>query len=418
MNRFEAANVVSRWFSSIDVPDDAMSVYKTRGESSSSERSSSVSSRRRGTSEASEHCEIHTTRTEGSNVSEGSSLGLAQHGLSSAPGPCTCLCARHRYDSSEHSFSFGMHRDFPRGERASSHGSVPDNAHIKRLVNSEHKMRSTSEPSEHSCVCSAEESCCAGSLETLSCEESKNRLTEQIVPQPRSPVIFEPCRNCQHCARKLSLPETQSPKPCDSDLESTLSRPIQISQNDNKGETSKEESLPTAETGKPDIKTSFPPSSLVSELSSRLSLSWRPVAWDLGLRNSDLSRFEEASLFRDQASTMLHYWLSSNSCTLECKHCEQVILERLGEAFENAHRADLKDLLENCKERDSYTYTWQCDYRVDGRLNAILQRLCWTISSSRTHDFFENTSVAINPLATVHSRFVTKISTRWISCLF
>ena len=128
-----------------------------------------------------------------------------------------------------------------------------------------------------------------------------------------------------------------------------MSNPIQISHGGVKEESCKEEMFSIAETGEPDLKSSFPLSSMLPELSSRLSLSWRPVAIDLGFRSHDLECFEEGSLLRVQASRMLHCWLSKNICTLECKHCEEVILEKLGETFENVHRADLKDFLEHSK---------------------------------------------------------------------
>ena len=124
-----------------------------------------------------------------------------------------------------------------------------------------------------------------------------------------------------------------------------MSNPIQISHGGVKEESCKEEMFSIAETGEPNVKSSFPLSSMLPELSSRLSLSWRPVAIELGFR----SHFEECSLLRVQASRMLHCWLSKNICTLECKDCEEVILERLGEAFENVHRADLKVFLEHSK---------------------------------------------------------------------
>lgn len=351
INRFDAANVVSRWLSSVHLADQALEMHKTRGESSSS-----VSSRRRGTSGASEHCEMRTRSNGGSNLSEGSSPLGSRYSLNSAREPCTCACPRHRFDSSEHSLPFS------RDARASSYDSASHVASgpVQRLVNSEHKTRSSSLPSEHSCP--TEESYCGSLTERLSCEESQINSTEQIVPQPR--LFVDPCRNCEHCAPKLPVQETKGPKSRhsvqemsndrhtnrrDADLD-FMSSPFQIAHNGVDEDFSKEESFATAETGEPDVKSRFPPSSMVPELSSRLSVSWRPVAFDLGFRRSQLGRFEESSLLRVQANQMLNFWLSNNSCSLGCRHCEEVILERLGEAFENAHRADLKDFLDNSKE--------------------------------------------------------------------
>ena len=183
------------------------------------------------------------------------------------------------------------------------------------------------------------------------------------MPEPQSRCFLDACRNCDHCAQKLPLQETEIPKPCEQyptpdttqfaqctnsggTEPELLSSPMQVSNSDdNPQQTSKEEQLSVDETGEPDMKSSFPLTNLVDDLSSRLSLSWRLVALDLGFRNSDLGRFEESSLLRVQASMMLENWLTINRCTLDCKQCEQAIKEKLAEAFENAHRADLNDFL-------------------------------------------------------------------------
>jgi len=138
----------------------------------------------------------------------------------------------------------------------------------------------------------------------------------------------------------------------DADL-SVISSPVQVSKSDIKEDVSSQstdELFPTMETGVTDDRKSLPVSSFLPELSSRLSLSWRPVAFDLGFRSSELGCFEQASLLRVQASDMLHSWLSKNKCTLECEYCQRVILERLEDAFENAHRSDLKDFLRHSRE--------------------------------------------------------------------
>ena len=358
INRFDAATIVGRWLSRISTADDAMAMDRRRGGSGMSERSSSLDSRRRGTSEASEHCDVRTRSTEGSNASEGSPQLGSRQSPSGSRVPFSVACPRHSLELSERSLLFGRDRFFSRDARASSHGSLPDaSRQVQRLISSELKPRSSSSPSEHSCP--TESSYCASSLERLSCEESQNGSTEQIVPQPRCQIVLDQCRSCQHCAPRLSLQETEGPKPCKSIQETShaelgsMSNPIQISHGSVKEESSKEEMFSIAETGEPDVKSSFPLSSMLPELSSRLSLSWRPVAIDLGFRSHDLGSFEEGSLLRVQASRMLHCWLSKNICTLECKHCEGVILERLGEAFENVHRADLKDFLEHSKNSRS-----------------------------------------------------------------
>lgn len=329
INRFDAATIVGRWLCSINTVDQELEMHRIRGESGSlSERSSSFNSRRRGTSEASE----------GSPLLE----------LRCSRRPCMCDCPRHSYDSSEHSPFFGRGLVFPGGARASSHGTIPDvvaHGHARRLLSSELKGRSASEPSEHSCP--TEESLCL-SLDRLSREESQSGSTEQIVPQPRSRRLLETCSSCQLCAPKLPLQETEGPKAANS-VQETTSDSCTSGTSGVKEELSKEESLPTAETSEPDTKSSVPLSSLLPELSSRMGLSWKPVAFNLGFRASELCRFEETSLLRVQASQMLQYWLDSNRCTLRCEHCEKVILENLAEAFENARRVDLKDFLEHSK---------------------------------------------------------------------
>ena len=330
INRFDAATIVGRWLSSINTADQELAMHRIRSESGSlSERSSSINSRKRGTSEASE----------GSPLLE----------LSRSRRPCICDCSRHSYDSSEHSPFFGRSLVFPRGARALSHSSIPDvlaHTHARRLLSSELKGRSASESSEHSC--STEESLCL-SLDRLSCEESQNGSSEQIVPQPCSRRLLDPCRSCQLCAPKLPLQETEGPKAANS-VQETTSDSCTSGACGVEEEFSKEESLPTAETSEPDTRSSVPLSSLLPELSSRMGLSWMSVAFNLGFRASEFCRFEETSLLRVQASQMLQYWLDNNRCILQCEHCEKVIMQKLGEAFEDARRADLKDFLDLSKQ--------------------------------------------------------------------
>lgn len=353
MNQNQAADVVGRWLRNMEISDQDTSGYKTRGESSASEGSPFVRSRRRGTSEASENCEVCSRSRGGSNASEGSSdLMGSENSVNSARE-----IPQRKFDSSRQ-FPFGVYRDLPRTARASSYGS----ATLRQPFTS--RVRTTSTPSEHSCAHSADESYYSGSLDRLSCEESQRGSTEQIVPEPQSRCLLNACRNCDQCAQKLSQQETGIPKPCEQNPSidamqfaqctnsggtepEFLSSPMQVSNgDDNPEQTSKEEQLSVDETGEPDMKSSFSLRNLVADLSSRLSLSWTLVAFDLGFRNSDLRRFEESSsLLRIQASMMLENWLTNNRCTLDCKQCEQEIKERLAEAFENAHRADLKDFL-------------------------------------------------------------------------
>lgn len=369
MNRFDAATVISRWLSSVTRAQHSPTMYKHRGESSTSERSCSVSPRRRGTSEASEHSEISTRSMAGSSASEGSPLLATRNGIGIARGPCSSVvCSRHSFDTgsrkesgaSENSLPFDGMNVASRGSSVASHNSFNDVSFQHRGADSRHGLRSASLPSTHSHL--TEESF-SGFLERLSSEESQNDGTEQIVPQPRLPI--HPCRDCQHCAQKLSAQDTGKVKvrlsveetakdthvkSRDAELELT-STPVQVSSGDIKKDSfdpsTEEESLPTEETYVTDDNSALPMSSLIPELSSRLSLSWRRVAVDLGFRRSELECFEQASLLRVQATHMLHSWLSKNKCTLGCERCQGVILERLGEAFENAQRADLKDFLQH-----------------------------------------------------------------------
>ena len=298
MNQVDAAAIVGRWLFSVD-QDLAMRI--TRSECGLSERRTSLSSRRYRSTEASEH-----------------------------------------HDSCAF-------------EGSSPPGSQP----------------STSLPSEHSCQTGLA-SCCMP-LEALSCEEYQRSLSDQLVLQPRSRRLFDPCQGCQHCASILPQQETRGPKSCNSEKElpasatdaddDSVSVSVQVSSaaHDESvsvqvssaadDESSKDLSLSTAETGEPHEKASFPFRSELTELSSRLSLSWRPVARELGFGTTELCQFEETSLLRVQASRMLEDWLSKSRCRLGCKNCEESILEALGEAFENAHREDLKDFLEHSRKK-------------------------------------------------------------------
>ena len=371
INRFDAATVISRWLSSVEKDQQIPTMYKTRGESSASERSCSFSSRTRETSGASEHSDVRTRSMGGSSTSEGSPLLAKKHSLSHGRGPCSCACSRHSFDTgnrresgaSEHSLpSEGINGAKFRGAYDVSRGSFTDVASQQWNIDLRHGCRSESSTSAHS---HPTEESFSGSVERLSCEESQINPTEQIVPQPH--LRIHPCRNCKYCGPKLSVEDTGDNKVRvsveetskdthaqrrDAEL-SVISSPVQVSKSDIKEDVSNqstEELPPTMETAVTDDRTALPVSSVISELSSRLSLSWRPVAVDLGFRSSELGCFEQASLLRVQASHMLHSWLSKNECTLECEHCQGIILERLGEAFENAHRADLKDLLRHSKE--------------------------------------------------------------------
>ncbi|KAL9964407.1 hypothetical protein ACROYT_G028047 [Oculina patagonica] len=370
INRFDAATVISRWLSSVNKAQQTPPMYKTRGESSASERSCSVSSRRRGTSGASEHSEIRTRSMRGSSASDGSPLLPTRSSIGSGRGPCSCVCSRHSFDTSSRKESGASENSLPfdsmngahsRGASIASGGSFNGTTSQQRVIDLRHGFRSAS--SSSACSHPTEE-CYYGSEERLSCEESQINGTEQIVPQPR--LLIHPCRNCQHCAQKLPVEDTGDDrvrlsveetskdthaKSRDAELE-LISTPVQVSNSDIKKDVSNqstEESLPTAETCVTDDNSTLPMRSLIPELSSRLSLSWRPVAVDLGFRRSELGCFEQPSLLRMQASHMLHSWLSKNKCTLGCQQCQGVLLEILGEAFENAHRADLKDFLQHSR---------------------------------------------------------------------
>lgn len=344
INRFDAATVIGRWLSGVDKIQHNLTMYKPRGESSASERSCSFSSLTRGTSRASEHSDERTRSMGGSSASEGSPLLGTLHSFDTG--------STKESGVPEHSLPFeGISRAQPRG------ACFPGVASKHWNIDLRHGCRSASSTSAYSYPT---EECYSGSTESLSCEESQLDPTEQIVPQPR--LRIHPCSNCEYCGPKISVEETgdkkervsveETSKVGDAKL-TVISSSVQVSKDDIKEEVSSqstEESVPTMETGVKDDKTSLPVSGLIPELSSRLSLSWRPVAVDLGFRGSEVESFEQASLLRVQASQMLHSWLSKNKCTLECEHCQMVILERLEDALENACRPDLKDFLHHSRK--------------------------------------------------------------------
>ena len=371
INRFDAATVIGKWLSTVDRIQQNQTKYKTRGESSASERSCSYSSRTREGSGPSEHSDVPIRRMGTGSVSEGSPLLATRHRSSHGSGPGSFTCSRHSFDSasrtesgaSEHSLPFeGLNEVHSRGACVASHGSFAGVVSQPWNIDSRHGCRSASSTSSSSYP--TEESY-AGSVDRLSCEESQMAPTEQIVPQSR--LHIHPCRNCDYCGPELSVEETGDKKVRvsveetskdthaqrrDADL-SVISSPVQVSNSDIKegvARQSTEEMFPTMETGDTDNRAPLPVSSLIPELSSRLSLSWRPVAVDLGFRRSEFGCFEQASLLRVQASHMLHSWFSENKCTFECEHCQRIILERLEDAFENAHRSDLKDFLRHSRE--------------------------------------------------------------------
>ena len=370
INQFQAATVIGKWLLSVDEKQQNPTMHQPRGESSASERSYSFSSRTRGASGPFEHARSMG----GSSASEGSPLLPTRHSSSHGREPCSCAYSRHSFDrdtrkergASEHSLPFeDDNGGQSRGAYGAPHGSFPGvsqhwHIDLRRGCRSASSTSAHSHPTEESY---------AGSEESLalSCEETRIiQPTEQIVPQPRHRI--HPCSNCKSCGPKLSVEETGDKKvrigveetskdthaqTRDADL-SVSSSPVQESKSDSDIEDfssqSTDESFPTMETGVTDNKTSLPLSILLPELSSRLSLSWRPVAVDLGFRSSELGCFEQASLLRVQASHMLNSWLSKNECALGCEHCQSFILERLQDAFENAHRSDLKDFLQHSKD--------------------------------------------------------------------
>ena len=201
------------------------------------------------------------------------------------------------------------------------------------------------------------------SHERLSREVSQTGSTEQVVPEPR--LVAHPCSNCKYCETKLPAQDNEGTEPPlsieetsqdtganaqrkDSDRDA-LPSPIQVSDGVSEEEATEKESIPTCETaGEPELGESFPSiRQLIPELSTRLSVNWRPVAVDLGVRGCDLRRLEDCSLLRAQASGMLKLWLDNNKCSFKCADCQNMISKRLAEAFENAHRADLMDFLQH-----------------------------------------------------------------------
>ena len=371
INRFDAATVISKWLSSVDKIQQNLTMYQTRGESSASESSCSFSSRTRGASGPSEHSDERTRSMGGSTASEGSPPLATRHSSSLGRGPCSSAYSRRSFDlgtrkessASEHSLpSVDTSGAQPRGSCAASHGSFSGVVPQYWNTDLRHGSRSASSTSAHS---HPTEESYAGSVERLSCEESQAiHPTEQIVPQPRP---RHPCSDCEFCGPKLSVEETGDRKVRvsveetskdthaqrrDADL-SVITSPVQVSKSNIKEDVpsqSTEELSPTMVTGVTNGRTSLSVSNLIPELSSRLSLSWRLLAVDLGFGSSELERFEQASLLRVQASHMLDSWLSKNTCILECDHCQRVIWERLEDALENAHRSDLKDFLQHSRE--------------------------------------------------------------------
>lgn len=371
INQFEAATVIGKWWSKVDEIQQNLTKYKTRGESSASEWSCSFSSRTRDASGPSEHSDVWIWRMGTGSASEGSPVLATRHSSSHGSGPYSCTCSRHSFDTgtrkesgaSEHSLPFeGINGVQSRGACYASRGSFPGVVSQHWNIDLRHGCRSASSTSSYS---HPTEESYAGSVERLSCEESQMAPSEQIVPQP--PLRIHPCSSCEYCGPKLSVEETGDKKVRvsveetskdshaqrrDADL-SVISSPVQVSKSVIKEDVSRqstEEIFPTMETEGTDDKSSLPVSSLIPELSSRLSLSWRPVAADLQFKSSEFRCFEQASLLRVQASHMLHSWFSENKCTFECEHCQRVILERLEDAFENAHRSDLKDFLRHSRE--------------------------------------------------------------------
>lgn len=371
INQFEAATVIGKWWSKVDEIQQNLTKYKTRGESSASEWSCSFSSRTRDASGPSEHSDVWIWRMGTGSASEGSPVLATRHSSSHGSGPYSCTCSRHSFDTgtrkesgaSEHSLPFeGINGVQSRGACYASRGSFPGVVSQHWNIDLRHGCRSASSTSSYS---HPTEESYAGSEERLSCEESQMAPSEQIVPQP--PLRIHPCSSCEYCGPKLSVEETGDKKVRvsveetskdshaqrrDADL-SVISSPVQVSKSVIKEDVSRqstEEIFPTMETEGTDDKSSLPVSSLIPELSSRLSLSWRPVAADLEFKSSEFRCFEQASLLRVQASHMLHSWFSENTCTFECEHCQRVILERLEDAFENAHRSDLKDFLRHSRE--------------------------------------------------------------------
>ena len=363
INQFEAATVIGKWLSSVHEHQQNPTMHQTRGESSASERSCSFSSLTRG---ASGPCE-HSMSMRGSSASEGSPLFSTRHSSRHGREPCSCAYSRQSFDTDTRKDSGATEHSLPfedtngaqsRGACDAPHGSFPGVVSQYWNIDLRHGCRSASSTFAHS---HPTEESYAGSEERLSCEESQViQPTEQIVPQPR--LQIHPCSNCKYCGPKLSVEETGDTKlrisveetskdthaqARDADL-SVISNPVQESKSEIEEDVSRQwtdESFPTMETGVTDNITS-----LLPELSSRLSLSWRPVAVDLGFRSSELGCFEQASLLRVQASHMLNSWLSKNECTLQCEHCQRVLLERLQDAFENAHRSDLKEFLQHSRD--------------------------------------------------------------------
>lgn len=350
-NQFEAATIVSQWFANAKRSQEIRTMYRTRGESSDSVQSCSFASRSHGTSGVSEYSEVRTVSMGGGSVSEGSPL------LRSSPR-VSWISRRHisvssdgkESGASESSLPFDVERERCDSGLSSSGGSFSGGNWRPRLK-SESSSSGLSFPSE-------------GSF--FSCEESHTGSTEQIVPGPR--LVVHPCSKCHYCTPKLPARDNEGTKPPlgieetsqdtgasgpqkDSDRDVSLSS-VQVSNGMSEEEAAEKESTPTCETaGEPELGESFPSiRRLIPELSTRLSVSWRPVAVDLGLRRRYLRRFEDSSLLRVQAEQMLHFLLATNRCTLECEQCQEVIFQRLSEAFENAYRADLVDFLQYSKE--------------------------------------------------------------------
>lgn len=360
-NQFQAATIVSQWLANVHSAQDINALDRTRGESSASERSYSIGSRSRWTSGASEHSEVRTRSTEGSSASEGSPSLVNKTSVNEIRNPLPRASPQQSFDSpdrkesgaSENSLLFDVEKVRSSSGFSSSGGSFTG-GNLRPRFESASSASGLSYPTEESFWVSHER---------LSREVSQTSSTEQVVPEPR--LVAHPCSNCKYCETKLPAQDNEGTEPPlsieetsqdtganaqrkDSDRDA-LPSPIQVSDGVSEEEASEKESIPTCETaGEPELGESFPSiRQLIPQLSTRLSVNWRPVAVDLGVRGCDLRRLEDSSLLRVQASGMLKLWLDNNKCSFKCADCQNMISKRLAEAFENAHRADLMDFLQH-----------------------------------------------------------------------
>ena len=354
MKRFDASTIINEWLSEVSMHHDKFDSHRMREESVSSEWNCSLQGKIWTSTGPSEHSELEGRARRTTSPFERS----PPFQLSNKTRAVTVPMDLQREQT------YGIASGWDRSYQESCSGQCGPSEHSDVTPDRELGFNRLRFSSKHSFPTEDSSSHC-GSVGKLSFEETQRHSTTQMVPYPRVRIDF--CSGCKSCQVKLSLQETEAPKvrsgteetSHDSHHEGNKSAdldlgavPVQVSHSDSKEERGEEVPLSKAETGgRSDltVRTGFM-TQLIPDLSSKLGLSWKPVALDLGFQSSDLETFEDTGLLRIQANQMLDAWLVENSCLLDCERCGEVLLERLQESLENAGRADLKDFLQHYME--------------------------------------------------------------------